>query len=378
MPRSFIGNRQAHDDDASALPHPSRPEMAGRSLYHGLIELIDFAPLLFQCLVDPVGTIRANVPNLIPSFPWGLSARKQFCPNEDIPDLGGKVILVTGGNTGLGRETVVQLARHNPSHIYLAARTPSKGEAAVREIAQAVPSATVTFLHLDLSSFGSIAAAVRQFTAASSRLDVLVNNAGIMATSPGTTDDGYELQFGTNYMGHALLTKLLLPTLLSTAETGESDVRIINVSSAGHILAPRAGILFDKSQLDAQGTWARYGQSKLANILFTRELASRYPGITSVAVHPGLIQTDLYLPSQRANWLVQCGTMTIGSLTMATAAVGTLNQLWAAAGKRNELVSGSYYNPVGNFATGSPHANDPGLAEALWDWTTTELAAHGY
>lgn len=271
-----------------------------------------------------------------------------------------------------------QLARHNPSHIYLAARTPSKGQAAVTEIEQAVPSATVTFLHLDLSSFDSIAAAVRHFTAASSRLDVLVNNAGIMATSPGTTQDGYELQFGTNYMGHALLTKLLLPILLSTAEARKSDVRIVNVSSEGHVLAPRAGILLDKSQLDAQGTWARYGQSKLANILFTRELASRYPGITSVAVHPGLIQTNLYQPSQRANWLVKYGTMTIGSLTMATVAVGTLNQLWAAAGKRNELVSGSYYNPVGNFTPGSQHANDPGLAKALWDWTTTELAAHGY
>lgn len=267
---------------------------------------------------------------------------------------------------------------HNPSHIYLAARTPSKGEAAVAEIEQAVPSAKITFLHLDLSSFGSISAAVRQFTAASSRLDLLINSAGIMATSPGSTKEGYELQFGTNYMGHALLTTLLLPILLSTAQARESDVRIINVSSEGHILAPRAGILFDKSQLEAQGTLARYGQSKLANILFTRELASRYPSITSVAVHPGLIQTGLYGPIRKANWLVNYATMTIGSLIMATVAVGTLNQLWAAAGKRNELVSGRYYNPVGMVTTGSKHAQDPGLAEALWDWTAKELAAHGY
>lgn len=246
------------------------------------------------------------------------------------------------------------------------------------EIERAVPSAKITLLPLDLSSFGSISAAVRQFTAASSRLDLLINSAGIMATSPGSTQEGYELQFGTNYMGHALLTKLLLPVLLSTAEASESDVRIVNVSSEGHILAPGAGILFDKSQLDARGTWTRYGQSKLANILFTRELARRYPSIASVAVNPGLVKTGLYETSQQANWLVRYGTMTIGSLTMATVAVGTLNQLWAAAGKRQELVSGSYYNPVGNLSKGSKHAKDAGLAEALWDWTARELAAHGY
>lgn len=246
------------------------------------------------------------------------------------------------------------------------------------EIERAVPSAKITVLHLDLSSFGSISAAVQQFTAASSRLDLLINSAGIMATSPGSTAEGYELQFGTNYMGHALLTKLLLPVLLSTAEARESDVRIVNVSSEGHILAPGAGILFDKSQLDARGTWARYGQSKLANILFTRELARRYPSIASVAVHPGLVKTGLYEPSRQANWLVRYGTMTIGSLAMTTVAVGTLNQLWAAAGKRKELVSGSYYNPVGSMSQGSKHAKDAGLAEALWDWTARELAAHGY
>lgn len=93
---------------------------------------------------------------------------------------------------------MVQLARHNPSHIYLSARTPLKGEAAVAEFEQAVPSAKMTFLHLDLSSFGPISA---QFSAASSRQDVLVNSGGIMATSPGSTQEGYELQFGTNYMG---------------------------------------------------------------------------------------------------------------------------------------------------------------------------------
>lgn len=139
---------------------------------------------------------------------WG----KSFVPDSDIKDLSDKVILVTGGgqtvlyilflsiahfdigNTGLGKEAVRQLAKHNPSRIYLAARTPSKGEAAVAEIKGAVPSAQIIFLPLDLASFGSISSAVNLFKAQSKRLDILMNNAGIMATPAGITKEGYEIQ----------------------------------------------------------------------------------------------------------------------------------------------------------------------------------------
>lgn len=149
---------------------------------------------------------------------WG----KSFDPDVDIKDLGGKVIIVTGGNTGLGKEAVLQLARHNPSHIYLAARTPSKGEAAVAEIKSAVPSAQISYLPLDLASFNSVTSAVKTFTDESKRLDILMNNAGIMATPPQESEEGYEIQvshscnadlpkfadgslkFGTNHMGHAV------------------------------------------------------------------------------------------------------------------------------------------------------------------------------
>lgn len=244
-------------------------------------------------------------------------------------------------------------------------------------IKRAVPSAKVSFLQLDLSSFESISAAVREVNSSSTRLDILVNNAGIMATRPETTKEGYEVQFGTNYLGHALLTKLLLPTLIFTAKAHNSDVRIVNLSSECHLLAPNGGIIFDKSELDAQGTWVRYGQSKLANILFTRELASRYPSITSVAVHPGVIKTDLYRPSQQTNALVRYAMMTIGFLMMGTVASGSLNQLWAAAGRREEMVSGSYYEPVGSISTGSKYAQDARLARELWDWTEEQLKAHG-
>ena len=199
-----------------------------------------------------------------------------------------------------------------------------------------------------------------------------------MGTTAGSTKEGYEIQLGTNFLGHALLIKLLLPTLLATAKGHGSDVRIINLSSEAHRLAPSDGILFDRSKLDSHGTWARYGQSKLANILLTRELASRYPSITSVAVHPGVIKTDLYEPGQKTNALVRFGLMTAGWLTMGTVSSGALNQLWAAVGKRSELVSGSYYTPVGTISNGSKYAQDARLAHTLWDWTDGEMAAHGY
>ena len=276
----------------------------------------------------------------------------------------------------MGKETIDQLAAHKPSHIYLAARTPSKGEAAVASVKKAVPQACVTYLPLDLASFESIRSAAETFGSQSDRLDVLINNAGVMATPAGTTSEGYEIQFGTNHVGHALLTKLLLPKLLSTAEKPDSDVRIINVTSEGHRLAPSGGLLFDKTKLDSQGTWARYGQSKLANILFTTELARRHPSITSVAVHPGVILTDLYGPNQQSSVLMRIFLTVVGSF-LGKPSTGAKNQLWAATTAKSELTSGTYYTPIGSASGGSGYARDGKLASSLWDWTETEFASKG-
>jgi len=172
------------------------------------------------------------------------------------------------GNIGLGRETIHQLSKHNPSHIYLGARNKAKADATISELKSLVPNAHISLLELDLTSFESIKRAAHTFNQTSSKLDVLFNNAGIMATPPGQTREGYELQFGTNHVGHALLTKLLLPKLKETAFKPGSDVRIINLSSSAHHWAPKEGYLLDqvKTDMKATSTWARYGQSKLANI----------------------------------------------------------------------------------------------------------------
>ncbi|KAL8908553.1 MAG: hypothetical protein Q9207_000763 [Kuettlingeria erythrocarpa] len=282
------------------------------------------------------------------------------------------------GNTGLGKETVLQLARHRPSRIFLAARTPSKGEAAVGEVKRAVPTADVIFLKLDLCSFKSISAAAQEFKSKSSRLDVLINNAGIMASPEGLTEEGFESQFGTNHMGHSLLTKRLLPTLLLTAKEEGADVRIINLASEGHHLAPSKGIVFDDIKLKEYGPWARYGQSKLANILFTKELARRFPEITSVAVHPGVILTDLYGPNQQTSMFLRYGLKIVGPLFMADVPTGAKNQLWAATAKKSEVNSGSYYTPIGRQSDGSKWAQKSDLARELWDWTDGEISRLGH
>lgn len=304
---------------------------------------------------------------------------KNWQPSSAIPLLTDKVIIVTGGNTGLGLETILQLAAHSPGHIYLAARTASKAESAIATVKKNYPDVPITHLSLDLTSFASIATAASTFLSASSRLDILINNAGVMALPAGQTAEGYEIQFGTNHIGHALFTHLLMPRLVETAAKPDSDVRIVNLSSAGHRLAPKGGIVFEELNGPMANwlTWRRYGQSKLANILFTEELARRYPNITSVAVHPGVIKTDLYASFEARNPLLKYGMALTSGLFMIGVPDGAKNQLWAATAKKEDIVSGGYYEPVASKSSGSAYVGIEKLAEKLWEWTEGEFKKHG-
>lgn len=234
------------------------------------------------------------------------------------------------------------------------------------------------FLELDLGSFASVRQAAETFKSSSDRLDVLINNAGVMAMPPGTTTEGYEIQFGTNHMGHALLIKLLLPTLQKTATHPGADVRIVNLSSVGHTWAPSGGLALDraKTPMTETSTWVRYGQSKLANILYTRELARRYPDIKNVAVHPGSVNTTLSrgpaASYPAAAWLMNM----VQPLLTVSVATGALGQLWAAFSP--EAKSGTYYVPLAKQNPGSKYAQDTKLAERLWEWTEKELTSKGY
>ncbi|KIX07083.1 uncharacterized protein Z518_05060 [Rhinocladiella mackenziei CBS 650.93] len=304
-----------------------------------------------------------------------------FDPDKHIPNLAGRVIVVTGGNSGVGKETVLQLAKHSPRCIYLAARTKAKYDDAMKDIAAAAPDANVKYVELDLASLASVKKAADQVLDETDRLDILVNNAGIMAHPHGLTKDGYEIQFGTNHMGHALLTRQLLPLMQKTTSQPGADVRIVNLSSGAHLFAPRAGICFDglKTEMKSYNPGTLYGQTKLANILHARELAKRYPDIRSTSVHPGRVETNIdnvMMELNNLNARVQrifdflAGPMNVQQ--------GALTQIWAAVWKKDEIKNGAYYVPVGKENQGSTLSGNAELAEKLWDWTEKELVEKGY
>ena len=307
---------------------------------------------------------------------------KPFDPSNDIPDLGGKVALVTGGNAGIGSATVRALAEHNPACIYLCARRVSSGEEVVRSIHEQHPNANIRVLELDLNSFDSVNKCAEEFSRLSDRLDLLFLNAGVSAEKASLTQEGYEHQFGINHMGHALLTQLLMPTLLKTQRQNEdADVRIIAVSSiGGHSFVPKTGLALDQMKTDGSSlaTMTRYGHSKLANILFAKRLAQLYPSILSTSCHPGLVKSEIWGKAGGAklmSWLISPVVWAAGISTDD----GAKTLLWCAtAPKGNGAVeNGKFYIPIGKEKEDNRHASDPKLADELWQWTSKELEAHG-
>lgn len=301
-----------------------------------------------------------------------------FTPDKDIPDLSGKVILVTGGNSGLGRESVLQLAKHHPRQIIMASRSQVKAEAAIAEIEALVPDAKIAFLPVDLASFASIKKAAASVIQEYDRLDVLLNNAGMMGVPPGLTEDGYEAHFGSNHMGPALLTKLLLPLLSKTSEEPDSDVRIVQLSSSGYQWSPAGGLQFDqlKTPWDKVSARARYGQSKLANIYFSKTMAKRHPKIKCVSLHPGVVNTSIFENTRDSYWYFAWAINLIVRLFFTDVSKGALGQLWAAVGKADELKSGAYYEPLKKEIKNKV-LEDEELAEKLWNWQEKEFAEHG-
>ncbi|KAH8597152.1 hypothetical protein B0O99DRAFT_651027 [Bisporella sp. PMI_857] len=301
----------------------------------------------------------------------------RFDANKDISSLKGKVIIVTGGNSGLGKQSILELAKHGPEEIWLGARSTSKAQLAINDIRAQVPNAPpIKILQMDLMSFDSIREAAKVFCQQSQRLDVLLLNAGIMSVPEALTKDGYEIQFGTNHMGHALLSKLLLPTMLKTAEQRGSDVRVVVVASSAHQYAPKdQGILFDALKTKAQeiSTITRYGQSKLANILFAQQFARLYPQIKVPVLNPGLVNTNLPNTMKDNSFIMRIAWMVTAAFLGVDVKTGVLNQLWASTA--GNVKSGEYYEPVGKAGRGKRWTKSPELAQKLWDWTEKELEA---
>lgn len=297
----------------------------------------------------------------------------------DIPDLSGRRAIVTGANSGIGYHTALELARHGAS-VVLACRSAERGGAALARIKAEAPAAEATVASLDLSSLES----VRSFAAgqAAEPLHLLVNNAGVMALPKRTTADGFEMQFGTNHLGHFALTGLLLPALLAATDGTSGPVgqsgpgepgRVVTVTS---MVAWTGRIDFDDLQGERRyRRWAAYSQSKLANQLFTRELHRRHPELISVNSHPGYASTNLQATGPRmAGSSLQERLVGIGNVVMAqSSANGALPSLYAATAPGVE--GGRCYGPRGLFqqrglpkrVATPPRAADVETARRLWE-----------
>jgi NAD(P)-dependent dehydrogenase (short-subunit alcohol dehydrogenase family) len=256
----------------------------------------------------------------------------------DIPDQTGRTAVITGANTGLGYETATALAAKG-AHVVLAVRNLEKGKAAADLIARANPGASVAIQELDLTSLNSIRAAADQLRSNHESIDLLINNAGVMTTPKSTTKDGFELQFGTNHLGHFAFTGLLLDRVLAAPGS-----RVVTVSSQGHRFA-RSGIRFDDLQWEnGYSRIGAYGQAKLANLMFTYELQRRLQGTNTIAVaaHPGGSNTELVRNSPA---ILRSIADVVGPLLFQSAEMGALPTLRAATDPG--VLGGQYYGPDG-------------------------------
>lgn len=278
-------------------------------------------------------------------------------------DLRGRTVLVTGGTTGLGFESVRALAAAGAS-VVTTARSDEKGRDACDRVRGLVPDADVSYELCELGDLSSVRAFTDRFLASHDRLDVLLANAGIMAVPYGRTVDGFELQFGTNHLGHFVLIGRLLPLLLSSAPS-----RIVLLSSGGHA---GSDIVWDDIHFDSReySKFESYGQAKTANILHAVELERRYGdrGVHAWSVHPGMVATDLGRHFTREDYadLVRRADAAGSALPPRVGPeVGASTQVWASISDEALACAGGYLADCGP-ATAQPYATDADAARRLW------------
>jgi len=293
------------------------------------------------------------------------SERSARWTEADVPDQRGRTAVVTGANSGIGFETARALAEHGAT-VVLACRNVDRGNEAAERILARTPDAALVVVRLDLGSLASVREAAEELRAAHARLDLLVNNAGVMWTPRSRTADGFELQFGTNHLGHFALTGLVLDRLLRVPGS-----RVVTVSSLGH----RTGRMdFDDLQSERRyGRHSAYGRSKLANLMFTYELQRRLAAAAAetiaVAAHPGGANTDL---TRNSPALLRRLNDLFGGMVTQSPAMGALPTLRAATDPG--VRGGEYYGPSGPFETSghprrvgsSRRSHDADAQRRLW------------
>ena len=286
---------------------------------------------------------------------------------KNVPDQSGRLAIVTGSNTGLGYDNARVLAAHG-AKVVMAVRDTAKGEEAAARIRKLTPGADVAVHKLDLGSLASVRTAGAELAAAYPRIDLLINNAGVMYPPKSTTADGFELQFGTNHLGHFALTGLLLNNLLPV-----DNSRVVVVASIAHKI--KAKIDFDDLHWEKRSydKVASYGQSKLANLMFAydlqRRLAAAEAKTIAVAAHPGVAATEL---SRHVPGYELPGVAWLFGKVLNTSEVGALATMRAATDPN--VKGGQYWGPDGfremrgypELATSSEQSRDEAIQERLW------------
>jgi len=296
----------------------------------------------------------------------------------DIPNLKGKIVIVTGANSGIGFESARELVRKG-AEVVVASRNPIKAERAILNIKEEIPEAKLEFIELDLASLESIRKFSEEFESKFNTLNILLNNAGVMLIPYGRTEDGFERTIGTNHLGHFALTGLLMERLTATPNS-----RVVNVASNAHYAGDMDfnNILFEN---DGYAPMKAYGRSKLANLLFTYELHRRFQSggydVIALAAHPGISATELanHLFFNLISWLIQPAM----KLIFQSSAMGALPSLRAAVDP--EARGGQYYGPDGKgeksgypiIVDSNPASKNEEDARTLWE-ISEELTGINY
>ncbi|KAH9945575.1 NAD-P-binding protein [Amylocystis lapponica] len=306
--------------------------------------------------------------NLLTLISQSLPPKSTFSTDQ-IPDLTGRVIIVTGGNGGIGKETVKVLLEHN-AKVYMAARSKERAEASIADL-KTLTGKEAIFLELDLGDLLSVRKAAEEFLRQETELHILFNNAGVMNPPLDMlTSQGYDLQFGTNVLGHFLFTELLMPALVAGTETSpDHHTRVITTaSSTAYFYTINWDALRDSPARRKLRTDQLYSQSKFGNVVVAREVAKRYAdkGIISVSLNPGNITTDL--ARYHSGWVIIL-------LKMMTYPVsfGALTQLWAGTMPETLNYNGEFLIPWARVGKCRKEAYDEEIGKRLWSWLEEQV-----
>ncbi|KAF9652077.1 NAD(P)-binding protein [Thelephora ganbajun] len=304
-----------------------------------------------------------------------LFVPKSKFTERDVPDLTEKVVIVTGGNAGIGKAICKVVLLEKNAKVYLATRSEARAKAAIAELLVETGK-EASWLELDLSSLQSIEKAATEFHSKETKLHILFNNAGVLSFSDALTADGYDITFGTNVLGHFYFTELLIPALYR-ASTPEHKSRVINLSSQMGIIGVSAfGSGLDFSTFKDSPTrrkifgYTSYSQSKLGNTVHTQEFARRYGNkIISVSVHPGQISAETLDPSSALSQF-------LFKLVLYPTPMGAITPLYGGTSPEVENLNGEYLTQWARL--GTPRSNDPVLGKELWTWLEEQVEGREY